>query len=289
MKLTQLRYFQAVCQTGSIARATEILHITQPSVSVAIRELEEEFSVLLFTREGRGLRLTKEGSVLLAQANELLRHTDQVENVMHNIGKEKKVLNIGVPPMIGSLILPVILAEYQSKNDIRLIVTEAGRSDLLAGLEKRILDAAFLPHDLSFSDTYQSVRIAQVETVFVTSRGGSFCDVDEVTFEDLSKCRFVMFKGGFYQNEIIVNNFKKRRIQPDIVLETDQLSTLLSLVRKGIACGFLFRNIVASYQDICPVSISPRINQEISLFWNGDAYLSNEMVDFIKYAETLTI
>ena len=79
MKLTQLRYFQGICRWGSLSRAARELHISQSVLSGTIKELEEEFGVLLFSRSGRGLVLTKEGEFFLGEAESLLDHADQVE------------------------------------------------------------------------------------------------------------------------------------------------------------------------------------------------------------------
>ncbi len=79
MKLTQLHYFVTVCRYGSIARAVDVLHISQPSISAVIRELEYEFGVNLFIREGKTLVLTHEGQILFEQAEDLLKHAEKIE------------------------------------------------------------------------------------------------------------------------------------------------------------------------------------------------------------------
>ena len=64
VNLVQLKYFQAVCSYRTVSNAAEYLHISQPSLSCAIKELESEFGVLLFRRHHRGMKLTSEGEVL---------------------------------------------------------------------------------------------------------------------------------------------------------------------------------------------------------------------------------
>ena len=67
MKLSQLRYFQAACRCGGVTAAAELLHLSQPSVTAAIKELESEFGLALLDRKHRGFSLTKEGQLLLEQ------------------------------------------------------------------------------------------------------------------------------------------------------------------------------------------------------------------------------
>ena len=72
MKLLQLKYFQTICKYNNITRASNELHVSQPSLSNVIRDLEEEFGVTLFQRLSKGLSLTEEGKVLLATLTKCL-------------------------------------------------------------------------------------------------------------------------------------------------------------------------------------------------------------------------
>ena len=77
MKLTQLRYFQGICRWGSLSLAARELHISQSVLSGTIKELEEEFGVLLFSRSGRGLVLTKEGEFFLGEDSFLTNYMEE--------------------------------------------------------------------------------------------------------------------------------------------------------------------------------------------------------------------
>ena len=87
MKLHQLRYFQEVCRQHSITKAAEELHISQPAVSAAIRELEEEFGLRLFKRSHKKLILTTEGSYFSLEVEELLQKAKQIADDMTRLQK----------------------------------------------------------------------------------------------------------------------------------------------------------------------------------------------------------
>ena len=80
MTLTQMRYFAAVCQWQNITKAAASLHVSQPTISVAMQTLETETGLNLFHREGRRLLLTHDGEHLLARVTHLLDLTDQLED-----------------------------------------------------------------------------------------------------------------------------------------------------------------------------------------------------------------
>lgn len=102
MKLQQLRYFCAACRMRSLSRAAESLHVSQPSVSMAIRELEREFGVSLIARRYQGFALTEEGTALWEMAQSLLRHADHMSSQMQALGQRRRPVRLGVPPMIGT-------------------------------------------------------------------------------------------------------------------------------------------------------------------------------------------
>lgn len=79
MTLTQMRYFYEVCQWQNITKAAEHLHVSQPTISVAMQTLEAETGLNLFHREGRKLVVTPEGSKLLGKINHILTQMDQLE------------------------------------------------------------------------------------------------------------------------------------------------------------------------------------------------------------------
>ena len=89
MTIAKLQQFLAVCQFQSVSRAAEFLHISQPSVSGTIRDLESEFQINLFRHEGRHLVLTAEGSFLRERAQQLIRQFDELSWQMEDLGNHR--------------------------------------------------------------------------------------------------------------------------------------------------------------------------------------------------------
>lgn len=289
MKLTQLHYFVTVCRYGSIARAVDVLHISQPSISAAIRELEHEFGVNLFIREGKSLTLTHEGQALFEQAEDLLKHAERIERQMMNAGHNRKTLHIGVPPMIGSLILPQVFSRFCDDAELHLEITEAGHNKLFSELKNTALDLAFLPHDGPVAPELGSAPIQMLETVFVTSENNPLAARSSVSFPELRDNRLILFQSGFFQNTMITRSFRELGIDPNILTESSQLSTVISVIRSGIADGFLFRNVAEAYSGIVPISLDPRMQVQISACWNRSSYMNTDMLRFIEAVRTIRL
>ena len=99
MTLQQLQYFVAACRHGNISYAAREFDVSQPSVSIAIRNLEREFGVSLIQRQSHGFSLTEAGNDFLSLAASLLEHTDQISRIMRERGKGRHLIRLGMPPM----------------------------------------------------------------------------------------------------------------------------------------------------------------------------------------------
>ena len=127
MKIIQLQYFIEVVKTNNISRAAKNLYVSQPAISSAIKELEKEFNTTLFIRYNNQITLTDEGYFLYKNAIELLENFDKVRKDMFSFLKAKEILKIGIPPMLGTFILPTIINEYAKQNpNVEIQLTELG-------------------------------------------------------------------------------------------------------------------------------------------------------------------
>ena len=113
MTLTQMRYFAAVCQWQNITKAAASLHVSQPTISVAMQTLETETGLNLFHREGRRLILTHDGEHLLARVTHILDLTDQLEDEIGDLSHHRNHIRMAMPLQIGTFFLPRILGEFR--------------------------------------------------------------------------------------------------------------------------------------------------------------------------------
>lgn len=288
MKLLQLKYFQAACRHKSITKAAESLHVSQPSISAAIKDIENEFGITLFNRQYHGFTLTKEGVELLKQTDNLLAHSDKVVEIMQDLGNHRNLIHLGIPPMIGSLLLPKIYLEFARKHsNTNLKIYEAGRQDLLYQLETNNLDIIFLPHTTSFDSQYKWIEICQIETVLCVPITHHLAGRSSIKISELEHEPLVMFKDSFYQNEIITRFFAECNISPNIILNSSQLSTIISLIQNHTASGFLFRIVAENYPELVSISLDPPLQIQVSLVWKKGEYMFRDVNYFIQYIKKM--
>lgn len=289
MKFSQLHYFHTVCKMESISRAAEALHISQPSVSEAIRRLESEFGYALLDRHGKRFALTTEGSIFYKETDKLLSYLDDFERSMKRLTEEPQQIALGLPPMIGSLLLPDILSPRDGvPTHFVLNITEAGRRELLYQLGSNELDMAFLPHDRPLDSRYCSIPITKLETVCCVSLSHPLAQRDRVVPRDLAGMPLVLFKESFFQTERIIDSFRAVGVEADILLQTSQLSTVRKLVSHNIAVGFLFRQLSDPLPDIVSIPLIPAMDVQVSLVWRSTDLLPKEHLRFIEHVRTLS-
>ena len=149
MTLTQMRYFYEVCKWRSITKAAASLHISQPTVSIAMADLEKESGLNLFRREGKKLSLTEDGSLLLSKITPILANLQQLDRDIKDMAH---LIRLAVPLQIGVQLLPTLFRDFKNLYpEIELEVVEAGGIDSLRMIENEELDLAVTNYDDSFS------------------------------------------------------------------------------------------------------------------------------------------
>ena len=286
MNLNQLKYFYAVYTYQTVSAAAEYLHISQPSLSGAIKELEQEFGVILFHRQHRGMVPTTEGEILFKMCGDLLGRAEQVENIMSDLGKERRVLRLGVPPMIGSLVLPYIYRDFSATYpDIKLEITEAGRKELVQKLSEDYLDMLLLPHNRQPEAEFASQQAARFEIVCCASKEHLISDYSTVSAKALDGVPLILFKNSFFQTEEIKKWFAHAGIKPDILLQTEQLSTMQSIITHNIAVGFMFRKLIEGNTELSAIPLEHPMYVDVSLVWKKDTYFFYSMKKFREYIQ----
>lgn len=289
MTLQQLRYFHAACRCHSLTEAAKALHVSQPSVSMAIRALEHEFGLKLTARTYQGFALTSAGERLFALAGDLLRHAEQLTVQMQGMAKARHLLRLGMPPMAGLTLLPQLYTRFCPRHAGLTITTqEGGANTLLRGLRDRTLDIAFVTHGAPLGGEFQTLPVMQTEIVWCVRQGHPCAAMQAAPVEALRGEPLVLFQKSFSVHEQVMHRFAQAGITPQVVHATDQLSTVQQLIHGGVATGFLLRSSLAQLPGLVGIPLSPPMPMQISLVWEKSRPLSAEMRTLIDDYQCLT-
>lgn len=285
MELRQLEYFQMVSRLGSVTRAADRLHVAQPSVTVAIRKLEEELGVKLFDRSQKQLALTPEGQVYLIRVDDILSKVqDSVTEMNDYRSLQKGSITVGLTPTIGAALFPYIFTKFkQAYPKLDVSITEEGSLAVRTLLEQGELDIGVLIIS-NMSPRLASIPITSGQ-VFVCLPPGHPLgrQYTSIPFAELKDQPFILFKEDTYSRQLILEECAKHQFNPRIVFSSSQIETIMGLVEQGAGISFLLDSIVRKRSTIISRPLADPLTVKTGLAWNKERYLSNAAKTFIEF------
>ncbi|MFI5779008.1 LysR family transcriptional regulator [Nocardia sp. NPDC051570] len=194
MDLRLLRYFVAVAEERNVGRAANRLHMTQPPLSRAIRELEDEFGVLLFERTPKGVALTPAGTTMYDEASALLAQADRIRSRVTAAGSA--TLTIGTLADTAAHVGTRLVAVFRARHpQVNVRVHEADLGDPTAGLHAGLVDVALTR--TPFDDNGINMRILRSVPVGLVMRDDDpLAHRSSVSATDLTGRRWVRLPPG---------------------------------------------------------------------------------------------
>jgi Transcriptional regulator len=290
VKIVQLEYFCAVSQYHSITQAAQKLYVTQPAISNAIRELEREFSVCLFTRSKNHLTLTKEGELFYQKANALLQTIEQTSSQLYDIGRQTVPVRIGIPPLLSTIFFPELLIEFNRKYpDIPVELFEYGSIRAAALVNDDVLDLSFVNMHFYDIDKMNSYQITTDFFVFCVSPEHHLANEPEISIEMLANEPLIMYNTDSVQNTTLNALFENTGNKPNIVLHASQLYTIKNFVRNNLGGAFLYSSLLDDDSGLVRIPVIPHIEQDIGIVWKKGKYINNSVEKFISFTQKYSL
>jgi DNA-binding transcriptional LysR family regulator len=240
MRIEQLEYLAAVTQSGSLRRASDRLHISQPALSEALTKLERELGVTLLDRRRSGAKISREGRDLLRPMVEVLEAVDRLKRAAGDRRATGRVIRIGtVNAGTARLLLPAVqhVRAFQAGAavEIRNLVPEEIRTGLHEGALDLGLDNMLggddLPHDLD------SAVLMRGRPVAVLPVGHPLAAASEVSVEDLREVPFVAMRAGYLMERFAHRLFGREL--PGVWHVTDGAEMGKMMVAEGLGVTIL--------------------------------------------------
>lgn len=286
MELRQLEYFCMVSKLSNFTKAAEQLYVSQPAITKAIRNLEEELALTLFYRDKKRVVLTLEGQLFLVQAEKILHTVQQaVAELANCTTKEKGTINLAVPPMIGADLFPDIFTKFtRAYPHINLVVTEDGSVSSLDRIKAGELELGIiiLPDN---SDSICSFTVTEEEYLLCVPRGHALARETAVDFCQLRSEKFILLKPGFYQHHAIINRCLNKNFMPEIIFSSSYIRTIKSLIANGSGVSFLMRMSTQNDPQVITIPLTEPIKVQIGVVWKDGAPLSPACKAFIRFVK----
>ena len=286
MTLNQLRYFCTASRCHSITKAAEELYVTQPTVSVAIRDLEIEFGISLFYRKGNQLILTQEGESFYEKATYILQYCNELQADYSSMSRVKPPLRIGIPPMLSTVFFPELLtAFHQDHPEIAVVLEEYGSVRACDLVQNDTLDLALVNMEQYNIDKFHNVVLANDQVVFCVNKDHRLADKEIVTTKEMSKELLIFFNADSVQNQLLKTRFEMDGYIPNIVMRSSQIYTTLQFIKTGKYSCFLYSSMLDKFTDseITGIPLNPPIHIKIGMIWKKGKYISGDMQTFLNF------
>lgn len=290
MEIRVLRYFLAVVREEGINRAAEVLHITQPTLSRQLSQLEEEVGVKLFHRGAKKITLTNEGILLRRRAEEILALVDRTEQELTEQDElvEGRVV-IGGGELAAMQELPEIIESFREKYPLVTFDIFTGNADLVKEqMEKGLIDIGALLEPVDM-ETFDFIRLKDKEQWVVLMRPDDpLAEKKSISAKDLQGVPLILPRRANIQNELV--NWLGDSFQESQVLFTSNLSTNGALmVQKGLAYSLVIEGSLPFWdkEKITVRPLSPQLTANSMLAWKKQQPFSPAATKFIEHMKYL--
>jgi len=244
VSLRQLRVFEAAASSRSFSKAAEILHLTQPGVSMHIKELEANAGLPLFERIGRKLYVTEAGQELLARAREILRALKEAEDTLDGLkGLRRGRINLAVVST-AKYFVPQLLAQF-GRNfpelEIRLAVNN--RNSVIEQLVANEVDLAIMGRSPESLDTVAE-PFAQNPHVVIAAPSHRLAGVRRVQVEMLAGESFIVREPGSGTRQAMQQFFDDLHVVCNVGMEMASNETIKQAVMAGMGVSFISRHTI---------------------------------------------
>lgn len=240
MELRHLRYFVAVAEMENVSRAAmQRLHVSQPSLSRQIRDLEDEMGVQLLERTAKSVRLTDAGRAFLDEARAILKHTDDAVGKVRAIaGKRETELHIGDWPLATGRIMPALLRAFQqAMPNVKMKVHDWPVEKNIAGVRDGRLQLAIIlpPLKANALEELRFERLLTARVCLAVSPDHPFARRQSVSLADAAREPFIGLMREEYPRYLEYLNaiFARVSDKPRMVEEHDGWSGVFSAVAAG--------------------------------------------------------
>ena len=286
MNLDYLRYFVKLAQVGHYTRASEQLNISQPSLSHAVRQLEEELGVPLFERQGRNTQLTQLGAEFLDCAARTLATLDEGVTSLRRKARGEGLIRLGFLRVLGTDYVPRLAARFLAAHPDRQLqfTFHSGRTqELLEGLADRRYDLVFCSRpapELGLT----AVPVRAQELVLIVPTGHPLAGRSGVSLAEAAPYPMVCFSRDSGLRAVVDELFDALGVCPQVAWETEEDQVVAGLVAQGFGIAVVPEMDVLHQLDLVALPITaPPYRRDFFLVHNDRLFLSPAAREFRQF------
>lgn len=279
MNIRDLEYFNALADMLSFTQVAHKFAVSQPTVSYAVKRLEEHYGCDLIVREAshRSISLTTEGEILKAHAQYILDEFVTLDRAIDHAKNNRT--HIGLPPIIRSKVFSKLLDE---KEIIRFIsnfhLVSGGSNELLSKLLSGKIDFSLLGSVNPLVHPNLQVKLLHQQEFFIfVSKENSLAEKKEISFEEAAEYPFILLEKGYTHMRAFQNLSEKSKKKPEVPFYFSDVQTIGQLVSSNI--GITLMTEFPVFQEMEGLVKIPLVPEDKEIFYIQYAYLKSAMLN----------
>jgi DNA-binding transcriptional LysR family regulator len=290
MDVRDLQVFLSVSKHLNYTRAGEEINLSQPSVSVRVRQLETELGVRLFEQLGKKVVLTDAGQLLVPYANRVMAAVDDAHHAIDELqGLERGSLRIGASTTPGMYLVPQVVAHFKrSHPKIGIHLRIKDTREVEDGVLRNEFDFGFVGGHLAAEDV-SAVSWLTDELLLVVPPDHRLARKKAVTKQDLQQERFIVREFGSATRATIVTQLQQANFELETVIEMENPESIKKAVQSGLGIAFISKFAVATElkaKTLTAIRVRDlTINRELKIVHRKDKHLSRAALAFIEVAQ----
>jgi DNA-binding transcriptional LysR family regulator len=290
MDIRQVGYFAEVAKQKSFTKAASTLHISQPSLSKTIKNLEGEIGTPLFYRGAKGLELTDTGQVFLTNAKNVLDAFDNLTAELDDVGDLKKgEIKIGIPPIIGAAFFSTLISKYiELYPSIQMSLNEVGSNKIKQEVSDGELDIGLICNLPVQKENYETIKLLKDPLMLIVHKDHPLAALEKIQFPDIENVPMILYKRDFSLHDRIMEACGSHGFYPNVVCESSQKDFMIEMVEAKLGGALLPSKICSQIpnENIKAIPFDkPAVYLELAMIWKKDKYLSHAVRKFIRMAE----
>jgi DNA-binding transcriptional LysR family regulator len=278
--LEALRSFYHVARERSFSRAARNLHISQPAMSVRIKQLEKELGERLFDRQRRGVALTEAGAVLYESAEKIFADVEEARVRLRELKQTGGGhVRVGCSDTVSLYILPPVLRRFRRRFPLaEITIRNAYSVDILDMLVRGELDFGIVTQPPGLDRRLEARAILEEPYVLACRKGDALLRRKQVPLSALDGQAMVALEPGTVTRDAIDRALRAAKARPRIVLETGNVEVQKLYAAEGFGCAILPQSAVAVADrrrlEIRPLKGAPLLKRRVAVVVSRDRYLS---------------
>jgi len=283
--LQQLRILKAVANEKNFTKASEILYLSQPSLSKQIKTLEQNLDILLLNRENNKISLTENGKVFLQYSERILALCEESCRALIDLKNgERGNLKVGASQTIGTYLMPRVLALFaQSYPQIDLKVQVNSTRIIIKNVINREIDIAVvggeIPNELRKNITVEN--FVEDEFSLIIPKSHPFATKKRISKEDLYHLNFITLNSNstirkFIDNILIQNQIETKKLK--IIMQLNSIEGIKTAVSLGLGAAFVSSSAIEKEIQLKTIEIvkieNIKITRKLSIISNPECYKS---------------